>query len=150
MECLLTPYRFKMEERMGDTIFEIISRAILMGLLFCYSILADDSITSTVKNDNGKKPVIIEDIFKDIMLTLPLEMKADVDSVKKNQTNTTNSKSTDVSHGGKITTHIQQDDRYNKLPLKVQQQVEKTIMELEKNREERELQFKKIKKKKDQ
>jgi|GEM_PF-2307085 len=129
---------------------QTVTRVIMISLVLFPFILKAEQPGE--KNDGkaeiqDKRPVVIEDIFKDILQTLPSNVKADLDSLKKGQTKETKStvKKVDTE---KIAEQINQDKRMKDLPENIRKQVEQAIQDIEKNREERELQFKEMQKKK--
>ena len=134
---------------MGNNMFIITGGTIFIGLLLCQLVFADDPVRKNEMERSEESPVVIEDIFQEIMLTIPADVKADLDSAKKVQSGSTNKtgNAEQVQNKG-MADHIQNDQRFRELPEQVQQQVEQTIMEIEKTREERELQFKEMKQKK--
>jgi len=129
---------------------QTVTRVIMISLVLFPFILKAEQPDE--KNDGkaeiqDKRPVVIEDIFKDILQTLPSNVKADLDSLKKGQAKETKStvKKVDTE---KIAEQINQDKRMKDLPENIRKQVEQAIQDIEKNREERELQFKEMQKKK--
>lgn len=134
---------------MEHNVYVITGGTILIGLLLCQLIFADDPNTKKESEGIKENPVVIEDIFKEIMLTIPVDVKSDLDSAKKAQNGTVNKTGNAKQLQNKgVVDHIQNDQRFKELPEQVRKQVEKTIMEIDKTREERELQFKEMKKKK--
>ncbi len=125
------------------------SGTILIGLLLCQLVFADEPNTKKESESTRENPVVVEDIFQEIMLTIPADVKTDLDSAKKVQNGTVNKTENAKQLQSKgVADHIQSDQRFRELPEQVRQQVEKAIMEIAKTREERELQFKEMKKKK--
>ncbi len=101
--------------------------------------------------DTQAKQPAVEDIFQDIMLTLPSDVKTDVDSVKTNKPVVNMNNNEQVKNSNeKIRDQIQKDKRLQELPENVRDQVEKAIIEIDRNLEERVLEFKEMKKKKNE
>ncbi len=134
---------------MEHNVYIITGGTVLIGLLLCQLVLADDPNTKKESEGTRENPVVIEDIFQEIMLTIPADVKSDLESAKKVRNGTVTKEGTaeQIQNNG-VADHIQNDQRFRELPEQVRQQVEKTIVEIDKTREERELQFKEMKKKK--
>jgi hypothetical protein len=120
-------------------------------MLFVLFSLFTVSFGQEIKSNENKKAEqpAIEDIFQDIMLTLPSDVQADIDSVKTKHTVINEN---DIHHNSnineKIEDQISKDKRLLELPEKVRKQVEEAIKEIDRKREERTLEFKEMKKKK--
>lgn len=130
----------------------ILKTVIMIGLALSLSpFILKAGEPDDVKDKNADaqtgRPVVIEDIFKDIIQTLPSNVKADLDSLRKVQEKGNKNQVHKVDTQ-KIAEQISMDKRMKDLPENVRKQVEMAIQEIEKNREERELQFKEMQKKK--
>lgn len=114
----------------------------LLLFLFLFALI----YSGNKKDLQNNNIAIIEEIFDNILLTLPENIKMDIDSVSANNSNITNK---DYQSNGNATVgkKINNDKRFQKLPVNIQNQVEKTILEIDKSRENRKLQFKEKKKK---
>lgn len=120
-------------------------------VLFVLFVFYAVSFSQDNKSSEGKlsKRPVVEDIFQDIMQTIPSDVKADIDSIKiKNTVIDNNEIHQNNNVNENIKSQISKDKRLLELPEKVRNQVEKAIKEIERNREERVLEFKEMKKKK--
>lgn len=134
----LYPGKNKMKQKKNITKTAIMVVAVISFLAVCYG------------QDSQAKQPAVEDIFQDIMLTLPSDVKADMDSVKTNKPAVpVNSNEQVKNNNEKIQEQMQKDKRLQELPENVRNQVEKAIIEIDRNREERVLEFKEMKKKKE-
>ena len=113
-------------------------------LIVCFALL---SIGQNNPADNGSPDVDkqkIDQLFDQIMLTFPGEVRAKIDSASSHQADPVQSKAGEGKSAGSAAS-LRRDALINELPDEVRMQVEKTISDIEKRRNERALQFKEYK-----